>query len=140
MRQVLNTALWLAGAGHFLVLVAGSQVPARLHWREELARLHPFNRKLLWTYWAFTGGTIAAFGALTLILHEEMLRGDRAALALAGVIALFWLARIIVDATYFSHKDWPAGPLFVAGHVLLTLLFSFLAATYAALLLHHALT
>ncbi len=138
MSNILETAVWLAGAGHFLAIAAGSQIPIRLRWREELARLHPFNRKLLWTYWAFTGGTIAAFGTLTLVLHEELLRGDRAALALAAVIALFWIARIVVDAAYFSHKDWPVGRMFVLGHVLLTSLFVFLAATYAALLVHHA--
>ncbi len=120
---------------HFVLLIAGSQVPYRLRWKEDLAKLHPFSRKLLWTYWAFTGLTIIAFGALTLFLHDEMLRGDRAALATAAFICIFWIARIVVECLYFSHRDWPPGEQFLIGHILLTSVFVFLAVVYAWVLL-----
>ena len=137
LRDIFDWGLWVAGGSHFLLLIAGTQVPARLRWKRDLAPLHPFNRKLLWTYWAFTGGTIVAFGVLTFALHDELLRGDRAALALAMFIGLFWVARILVDTFYYSHKDWPAGRQFVVGHILLTLLFVCLAATYLGLVAWH---
>jgi alginate O-acetyltransferase complex protein AlgI len=136
---ILSLALWMAGAGHFVLLLAGGQLPSRLNWKSDLAKLHPFNRKLLWTYWAFTGLTLVAFGMLTLLLHEELLAGDRSALALAAFIAVFWAARIGVDAFYFSHHDWPEGAQFVVGHVLLTGLFLFLLGTYVGLLGWHLL-
>ncbi len=93
----------------------------------------PFNRKMLWVQSGFTVLTIIAFGTLTLTLHKELLRGDRAALGLAGFIGVYWTLRILVDATYFSHADWPKGTAFVVGHSLLTLLFSALAASYVGL-------
>jgi hypothetical protein len=127
-----NFDLWLAGAAHFLVLLASFQVPYRLRWKEDLQRLMPFNRKLLWVQGAFTVMTIVAFGVLTLVLHTEMLSGDRAAMALACFIGVYWTARVLVDTFYFSHGDWPKGSMFVVGHVLLTLLFIFLAASYIA--------
>jgi len=133
-ERLLSSALWLAGLGHFCVLVASFQVPGRLGWKSDLARLTPFNRKLMWTYGGFTVFTIFAFGILTLALHAEMLCGDRAALGLAGFIGAYWSARIAVDALYFSHSDWPQGALFVVGHALLTALFVGLAATYLGLL------
>jgi hypothetical protein len=77
--------------------------------------------------------TILAFGVLTLSLHSELLRGDRAALGLAAFIGIYWASRIVVDAVYFSHDDWPKGRLFVIGHVLLTSLFVVLATSYLAL-------
>ena len=132
-ENLLSYALWLAGAGHFCVLVASAQVPARLGWQTDLAKLTPFNRKLMWTYGGFTVLTILAFGILTLALHSEMMRGDRAALGLAGFIGIYWSARIAVDAMYFRHSDWPKGVLFVVGHALLTTLFVGLAATYLGL-------
>jgi len=138
LQQTLSAALWLAGAAHFVLLFAGSQLPFRLRWKEDLAKLHPFNRKLLWTYWAFTGGTIIAFGTLTLVLHDELLRGDRAALALAVFIGLFWVARILVDFFCYSHEDWPTGQQFGVGHALLTFLFVCLVATYWGLVLWHS--
>src|SRR5688500_8428909 len=103
IREFFSWALLAAGIGHFLVLVASLQVPSRLRWHEELPRLSPFNRKLLWVYGGFTVLTIVAFGVMTLVLREEMVRGDRAALALAVFIAVYWLTRVLVDALYFTH-------------------------------------
>jgi alginate O-acetyltransferase complex protein AlgI len=137
LQDWLSLALWLAAAGHFCILIASFQVPHQLKWKTDLAQLHPFNRKLLWVYGGVTVYTIVAFGAMTLLLHNEMMRGDRAAIVIALFIALYWLIRIVVDFTYFSSSDWPTGRQFVIGHILLTALFVFLSATYFTVALRH---
>ncbi len=129
-ERFFDLDLWLAGASHFVILIASSQVPSRLRWKQDLAQLKPFNRKLLWVQSGFTVLTIIAFGTLTLALHSELLRGDRAAMGLAGFVGTYWTARILVDAFYFSHRDWPKGKQFVVGHFLLTCLFAALASSY----------
>jgi hypothetical protein len=139
-ERILSSALWLAGLGHFCVLIASLQVPRRLGWKADLAKLTPFNRKLMWVYGGFAVFTITAFGVMTLFSHNEMLCGDKTALALATFIGVYWTGRIVVDFTYYDHRDWPRGPRFVLGHILLTLLFVFLAATYLSLLLWHLTT
>lgn len=98
-----------------------------------LGSAHTLNRKLLWVQSSFTVLTIVAFGTLTLALHTELLRGDRAALGLACFIGTYWTARILVDAFYFSHEDWPKGWELVVGHILLTCLFVALACIYLGL-------
>lgn len=137
LQRVFAIDLWLAGAAHFVILFASFQVPYRLNWERDLVQLMPFNRKLLWVQGGFTVLTIVSFGILTLTLHAELLRGDRSALALALFIGVYWSIRILVDALYFSHADWPKGMIFRLGHILLTSLFSFLAASYIALFLWH---
>jgi hypothetical protein len=132
--RFFDLALWVAGFGHFIILFASFQVPFQLEWVRDLAQLKPFNRKLLWAQGSFTVLTIIAFGTLTLALHQEMLRGDRAAMWIAGFIALYWTARILVDAFYFDHEDWPVGRFFQIGHFLLTSLFCGLASTFIGLL------
>jgi alginate O-acetyltransferase complex protein AlgI len=136
-ERFFDLDLWLAGAGHFVILIASAQVPSRLGWKEDLKQLTSFNRKLLWVQGGFTVLTIIAFGILTLALHAELLRGERAGMGLAAFIGLYWTARILVDAFYFSHADWPKGKQFVIGHLLLTALFSFLAASYLGLFVWH---
>ena len=136
-HSLFDLALWAAGAGHFVILIASFQVPRQLRWKTDLAQLIPFNRKLLWVQGSFTVLTIIAFGTLLLVLHQELLRGDRAALALAVFIASYWTTRILVDAFYFSHEDWPKGRRFVVGHFLLTSLFLFLAGVNWALVWWH---
>ncbi len=134
---VLDLLLWAAGIGHFVVLIASFQVPARLRWKTDLAQLMPVNRKYVWVQSSFTVLTIIAFGVLMLVLHTEFLRGERSAVALAVFIATYWTARVIVDAFYFSHADWPRGRVFVVGHVLLTSLFVFLAVVNWAIVYAH---
>jgi hypothetical protein len=139
IQEWLSLAVWLAGAGHFAVLIASFQVPYRLRWKEDLSKLTAFNRKLMWVHGGFAVYTIAAFGVMTLLLHGEILSGQRAALALSIFIGAYWLLRIIVDFTYYSHSDWPQGKGFVIGHLLLTLLFVFLSATYLGVSARHLL-
>jgi Membrane bound O-acyl transferase family len=134
---LLSQALWLAAAGHFSTLIAGLQVPFRLHWQEELSRLSSFNRKILLYCAAFVGLMIIAFGCLTLALHDQFLMGDKCAVFLALLIALFWIARLVVDWFYFHHSDWPKGPEFVIGHACLNTLFLFLASVYSSVVLLH---
>ena len=134
-KEIFSTALWLAGIGHFCVLIASFQVPARLGWKEDLQKLTPFNRKLMWVHGGFAVLTIIAFGTLTLLLHAETLRGDRAALGLAVFIGVYWALRIAVDFLYYDHTDWPRGRGFVFGHILLTSLFAYLAAANLGLVI-----
>jgi hypothetical protein len=134
-EEVFSTALWLAGIGHFCVLIASFQVPSRLGWKEDLQKLTSFNRKLMWVHGGFAVLTIIAFGALTLALHAEMLRGDRPALGLALFIGVYWALRIAVDFLYYDHKDWPRGGVFMIGHIFLTSLFGYLAITNLGLVI-----
>ncbi len=136
-EATLSLALWLAGLGHFCILAASLQVPFRLDWKRDLAKLAPLNRKLMWTYGAFTVMTIVAFGFLTLTFHAELVRGDRAALGFATFIGLYWAVRVGVDFCYFRHAEWPSGWRFLVGHVLLTSLFIALAGTYLSLVVWH---
>lgn len=136
-QSFFTSFLFLAGCGHFLVLVASFQVPHRLNWFEELPRLRPLNRKLLWTYGGYIASMILLWGVLTIYLTPEFIAGEKSAKALCAVIALFWWSRIVIDTFYFEHSDWPEGPEFVIGHTCLTTLFVTLASTYSGLLVWH---
>lgn len=123
------------GIAQLLVLMASFQVPARLKWREELERLSPLNRKLMWTYGSFIVFTIVSWGVLTILLRSEMVSGTPAGTALALVVFLFWTLRLAVDTFYFKSSDWPPGPFLVMGHTLLNCLFLFVWLGYGTLLL-----
>src|SRR6202007_696488 len=111
------------------------QVPGRLHWREELPRLSPFNRKLMWTYGIFIVFSILGFAVLTLALPRSFLRGEPAAVGLASFMCLFWVFRLLFDAIYFRSEDWPPGVDLQVGHALLNALFVYLALGYGVVAL-----
>lgn len=135
MPTFLNGLCIALGVAQLLVLMASFQVPARLKWREELPLLSPLNRKLMWTYGSFIVFTIVSWGALTILLRNELVAGTPAGTALATVIWLFWSLRLAVDTFYFKSSDWPPGPFLVMGHTMLNGLFLFVWMGYGAILL-----
>jgi hypothetical protein len=128
-----SIALWLAALGNLCVLGASFQAPFHLNWVEDLAKLTPLNRKIFWVYAAFIDTTIVTFGILTAYLHDEMLSGDKAALALALFIGVWWGARLLVGLFYYDKNDWPKGRYYAIGQVLLTLLMVVLTVAYLGL-------
>ena len=134
-----NIALWLGTLAHFGILGASFQVPTRLGWKQDFASLSDFNRKIFWTYGAFIVLSIIALGTLSGVLHFELMRGERAAVAVSIWIGVFWGTRIAVDLFYFKPGDWPRGRLFEIGHTFLTFAFVCLAALFGIVVPWHAL-
>lgn len=120
LTTLIQFGLLVAGLTHFGVLLAGIQAPAQLDWKTDLPKMSVFNQKIMVVYYLFTGFTIVLFGSLTLYLRDDIVNGDRVASLLALVIGVWWTGRILVDAFVFDHDDWPEGPKFVIGHIVLT--------------------
>jgi hypothetical protein len=129
----LTLTVTAAGVGHFVVLLASVQVPGRLGWREDIAKLTRFNQKIFWVYGLFILFCVVGFGVLTLLFREDLVqRAHPLARALSAFIAAFWTIRILTDLFWYDHRDWPPGNAMVTGHALLTTLFCALAGTYWA--------
>ena len=123
-------ALYAALAGHFIVLIASFQAPARLGWKQDVQKLTRFNQKVFWVYAGYVLFCIVSFAVLTWTLHDEFVAGDPTARCLAVFMALFWTIRVLVDIFWYDHRDWPAGNSLLAGHALVTTLFTALATVY----------
>ncbi|PCI36271.1 MAG: hypothetical protein COB53_10145 [Elusimicrobia bacterium] len=134
-----SLALWVAALGHFIMLCASFQAPYFLKWKEDLAKLTRFNRSIFWVYGGYIAMTIMAFGLLTIYLHDDMLRGDKASLALALFMGIFWGARVLIDFFVYKTDDWPTGLYFDVGHLLVRILILGLAGTYLGLVSWHLL-
>jgi len=126
----VNLVLWSLPVMQISVLMASYQVPKRLNWHEELARLSPFNRKLMWTYAIFIVTTVISFAGLTLGLHNSFMKGETAAIGLAGFMSGFWILRLVFDTVYYKTEDWPEGIDLQVGHALLNALFVYLVLGY----------
>jgi hypothetical protein len=73
----LSLGIRLSAATSLALLLVGLQVPSRLGWREDLAKLTAPNRRLMWGYATFVALTFVGFGVVTIALHDPMLAGDR---------------------------------------------------------------
>ena len=128
----LETMLILAGIFHFALLPVSLAVPRVLDWKRELAALSPLSRQIILVHGAFIIGLIITFGALTLAFAAPMAAGVEPGRTLAGLIGFFWLARLVIQLTYYHPKHWPAGWWVMPGRYALTALFTYWSAVYLA--------
>ncbi len=128
----LDSALWLAGVGHFGILIASALTPKVLQWREAFQPLPPFLRALFWVYGGFIVLVIAGLGVLTLAFRSEMAAGEPVARGLAGFIAVFWGARLGVQWFVFDARPYLTTCWHLAGYHTLTAAFLYLTTVYAA--------
>jgi len=126
----MKTLLQIGGLLQLSILIASALVPRVLDWRRNLAGLHPFLRKLFWVYGAFIVFVIIAFATLTLLHAGAMATGEPVARSLCFFIAIFWLARFVVQFVVFEPRPFLTNLFYKAGYHLLTLIFGFLALIY----------
>jgi hypothetical protein len=88
MTTLIGLALWLAAAGQATLLVVSVQVPGKLQWRTQLARLDAANRKLYVVSTGYIVFTYLAFAVLTATLHDRFVSGEATAIGLSVFIGL----------------------------------------------------
>lgn len=121
--KTLELALRCAGALHFAVLIASALTPGALDWRKNLALLHPFLRRLFWVYGAFIVLVILSFGTLTMVFAGQLAAGDGLSRGFAAMVAIFWLARLVVQLFVFDARPFLTNWFYKAGYHALTIVF-----------------
>jgi hypothetical protein len=134
----MKTMLLIGGLLHFVILIASAMTPRVLDWRGNLAGLDPFLRRLFWVYGFFIVLVIVSFGIVTLFHADELASNASLPRAVCAIIAIFWLARLIVQFFIFDARVFLTTTFLRVGYHGLTLLFSALVFIYgsAALNLH----
>lgn len=136
-----RTLLQTAGIGQLALVIGSLAIPRILRWQEDTGRLRPLTRQVFWTYAGYIWTTNLCFGLLSVGAPDWLL--DRSPLAgvVAGYIALYWAARLVIQFAYFDRSAMPAGLGPRLGEAALVGLFVFLTLVYggvAFLALHGA--
>jgi hypothetical protein len=131
MREILPTLILIAGAGQISVLAASALVPLRLKWRDAFASLPRLHRQMYWVYGGYVVLSIIAFGVICLTNAYELASGSRLARSLCAYMAVFWGIRLSLQAV-FDVKEYLTAWWLIAGEMILTLLFFYFTAVFAA--------
>ena len=127
--------LMIAGVGHFGILSASALTPYVLDWKTVLKSLTPFLKNLFWVYGGFIVLVIIGMGVLTLMNLKAMANGDPVARSIAGFIATFWCARLLVQIFIFDVKVYLTNIWLKMGYHTLTAAFVYFTALYSAVAL-----
>ena len=122
--------LQLAAAVQLLILTASALTPRVLDWRNNLAALHPFLRKLFWVYGVFIVIVIMAFATLTFRHADAMAAREPVARSLCAFVAVFWGARLFVQFAIFDPRPFLTNWIYRVGYHALTFTFAFLVLVY----------
>ena len=132
----MKSLLIIGGILHFVILIASALTPRVLDWRENLATLHPFLRRLFWVYGAFIVLVIISFGTLTLFRTDELASATPLARSVCAMIAIFWLSRLGVQFFVFDARPFLTSAFRRVGYHGLTILFSALVFIYGCVALN----
>ena len=134
---MLRLCLMLAGAGQLLLAAGSLAIPRVLRWSDDLARVRPLTRQVFWTYAGYIWTTNVCFGLLSLLTPASICDGSSLAAAVTGFICVYWLARVIIQFTYFDRSATPPGLFFRLAEVALVGLFVGLVAVYGWAFAHN---
>ncbi len=128
MRGLLQV-LWLAGLVQVAIAFANLFLPAKLKYRENLARVAPIIRQIFVVHSLYIVGVVLLFAAVTFEFAGELASGHGLGRFLAAAIAIFWLVRVPLQIFYYDPNLRRAHR---AGDLGMTLALLFLSGTYAA--------
>jgi len=130
MSAYLEWLLRLAGAG--LILLAFMHVPIGrvMKWREEAARMSPFNAEVFHVHTFFVCLVLVIMGLPSLIEPRIFLDPSRAGGWLAWSIAGFWAVRLYFQWFVYSPKLWRGKRRETFMHGLFTVIWTSLVAVF----------
>jgi hypothetical protein len=131
----LPTIVRIAGLGQLVLIVASLAIPSILGWKEETAKLRPLTRQVFWTYAGYIWATNLAFGLLSALAPHWLLDQSGLSATVTSFIAVYWIARLIIQFTCFDRHDIEGGTppaLLIGGESALVSLFVLLALVYTS--------
>lgn len=128
--MTLTVLLKFAALLHTSLICAGAAMPKAVDLRAHLRTLPPFIQRLYWVYYGFIGLILVSFGLLTWFYAEPMAGGAPIARALSLLMAVFWLARLLVAAFVFDVRPYLVSPLHRIGYHALNVVFAYLTTVY----------
>lgn len=126
----LKNFILLAGIGQIVLVIGSLWIPKVLKWRQQLTALNPLLQQVFWTYAGYILATNLGMGLVSVLMPEVLIDGSMLALVVTGYIAIYWVARLVIQFTYFDTSHAPVGQIYKLAEGLLLTLFLFLAAVY----------
>ncbi|MDO5978057.1 hypothetical protein [Flavivirga spongiicola] len=100
-------------------------------WYNDVKQLKPLNQEIAKTYGRYIQGLNFSFGFIAILLTGDLQNGTRLALALTGLIAAYWIGKVITQIAYYPMYQIPQKAIFKIGSYFMNSLFILFAVVYA---------
>jgi hypothetical protein len=139
--QIPDWLILLGGAGQiFTALIYPYIRHVVFDWYNDIKKLKPLNQEIARTYGRYIQGLNFAFGLIAILLPQELRNGTALAMALTGLIAAYWIGKLVTQFAYYPMYEIPRKLIFKIGEVGMNALFLLFAVLFSLLFTHNLLT
>jgi len=132
--QIPNWLIILGGCGQIFTALIYPYIRHRVFdWYNDVKQLKPLNQEIAKTYGRYIQGLNFSFGLIAILLPNDLKNNSNLAIAITGLIAAYWLGKVVTQIAYYPMCDIPKKQLFKFGGYGMNLLFVLFAVVYTCL-------
>lgn len=137
----INIPIWIIIAGGVGQIFTAIIYPYIRHtvfdWYSDMKQLKPLNQEIVKTYGRYIIGLNFSFGLIAILIPEDLKNQSNLALALTGLIAMYWVGKVITQFAYYPMYQIPQKTIFKIGSYGMNFLFIFFAVVYTLLFINN---
>ena len=135
-----NWLIILGGCGQIFTALIYPYIRHQVFdWYNDVKQLKPLNQEIAKTYGRYIQGLNFAFGAITILLPDDLKNGSNLAIAITGLIAAYWVGKVATQIAYYPMYEIPKKKIFKIGSYGMNTLFVLFAVVYTLLLINNVL-
>ncbi|WP_452228625.1 MULTISPECIES: hypothetical protein [unclassified Lacinutrix] len=104
-------------------------------WYTDVKQLKPLNQEIAKTYGRYIQGLNFSFGLIAILIPSDLKNHTNLAIALTGLIAAYWVGKVLTQIAYYPMYDIPQKKIFKIGSYFMNTLFVFFAVVYSLLVI-----
>ena len=139
MKWVVPNWLIIAGAiGQiFTALIYPYIRHVVFDWYNDIKKLKPLNQEIAKAYGRYIQGLNFSFGLISMLFTEDLKNQTGLAIALTGLIAAYWIGKVITQFAYYPMYEIPRKLIFKIGEVGMNILFISFAVIFSWLFIYN---
>lgn len=136
--HIPNWLIIAGGAGQiFTALIYPYIRHAVFDWYNDIKKLKPLNQEIAKTYGRYIQGLNFAFGLISILLASDLKNQSGLAVAITGLIAAYWIGKVITQFAYYPMYQIPKKFIFKMGEVGMNILFVSFAVIFSLLFVNN---
>ncbi len=133
-----NWLIVLSGAGQIFTALVYPYIRHHVFdWYNDVKQLKPLNQEIAKTYGRYIQGLNFSFGLIDILYTDELKVPGALSVALTGLIAAYWVGKVLTQIAYYPMYQIPQKRLFRIGSYGMNSLFVLFAVVNTLLFLHN---
>jgi len=134
--DIPNWIIILGGIGQIFTALIYPYIRHKVFdWYTDVKQLKPLNQEIAKTYGRYIQGLNFSFGLIAIIMPSDLKNNSNLAIAITGLIAAYWVGKVLTQIAYYPMYDIPQKKIFKIGSYFMNTLFVFFAVVYSLLLI-----